>query len=41
MIKKNIEFRKIKFTFQTKLMSDLKRINVSKELLIPADHAEG
>ena len=35
--KKYIEFRKIKFTFQTKLMSDIKKINVSKELLIPAD----
>ena len=35
--KKYIEFSKIKFTFQTKLMSDIKKINVSKELLIPAD----
>ena len=45
---KNIEFRKIKYTFQTKLMSDIKRINERKELLIPVDtsrniicHAEG
>ena len=34
---KNIEFRKIKCTFQAKLMSDIKRINASKELLILAD----
>ena len=33
----NIEFRNIKCTFQTKLMSDIKKINDSNELLIPAD----
>ena len=36
MVKK-IEFRKIKCTFQTKLMSHIKKINESNELLIPAD----
>ena len=34
---KNIEFRKIKCTFQTKLMSDIKKINESNVLLISAD----
>ena len=34
---KNIEFKKIKCTFQTELMSGIKRINESKELLTPAD----
>ena len=34
---KNIEFRKIKCTFQTKLMSNIKKINESNEFLIPAD----
>ena len=34
---KNIEFRNIKCTFQTKLMSDIKKINESNKLLIPAD----
>ena len=34
---KNIEFRKIKCTFQTKLMLNIKGIKKSNELLIPAD----
>ena len=34
---KNIEFRKVKCTFQKKLMSDIKMINESNGLLIPAD----
>ena len=34
---KNIEFRKIKCTFQTKLMPEIKKINESNELLIPAN----
>ena len=34
---KNIEFRKVKCTFQKKLMSDIKKINESNDLLITAD----
>ena len=34
---KNIEFRKNVCTFQTKLTWDIKKINESNELLIPAD----
>ena len=34
---KNIEFRKIKCTCQTKLMLNIKGIKKSNELLIPAD----
>ena len=34
---KNIEFRKNKCTFQTKLTWDIKKTNESNELLIPAD----
>ena len=34
---KNIEFRKIKCTFQNKLMLNIKGIKKSNELLIPAD----
>ena len=33
---KDIVFRKIKCAFQTKLMSDIKNIHESNELLIPA-----
>ena len=33
---KNIEFRKVKCTLQTKLMSDIKKINGSNNFLIPA-----
>ena len=36
-IVKNVEFRKIKCTFKTKSMSDIKKINESNELLIPAE----
>ena len=33
----NIEFRKLKCTFQTKVMSDITKISESNKLLIPAD----
>ena len=33
--KNNTEFKKIKYTFQTKLMSDIKKIYESNDLLIP------
>ena len=36
---KHIEFRKIKYTFQTKLISDIKKINESNQLSIPADNS--
>ena len=36
-IMKNIEFRKMNCTFQRKLVSDIKKINESNKLLIPAD----
>ena len=36
-MRKNIEFRKIKCAFQTKLMLNIKGIKESNELLIPAD----